>query len=178
MPQWLDRMKDSGNEEMLGQFRDAFGGEVPDLDRLTDILDEAPEASIQQATRAALGELQANERSEIGGLLDAFLINSGAAAAVPADAMAQIAQGDGDVMGNIVGSLLKAQGLGALTGIFAGAPDAEPTGLFGFITSLVGGGGDEDFGADDLLGLLKNPLALALIGKLAPALMNLGKASG
>jgi hypothetical protein len=169
-------MIESGNEEMLGQFRDAFGGEVPDLDRLAGILEEAPEASIQQATRTALGELPAGERGEIGGLVDAFLINSGIATAVPSESLAQIAQGDATVMGDVVGSLVKAQGLGALTGIFAGAPASEPTGLFGFITSLVGGDGDE-FGMDDMLGLLKNPLALTLIGKLAPALMKLGTAA-
>lgn len=174
MPQWMDRMVESGNQEMLGQFRDAFGGEMPDLDQLAGILENAPESSIQQATRTAIGELPATERTEIGGLVDAFLIESGVAAAVPSDALAQIAQGNSEAMGDIVGSLLKGQGLSALTAIFAGAPATEPTGLFGFITSLVGGGDDGDFGVDDMLGLLKNPLALALIGKLVPALTKLG----
>lgn len=173
MPRWLDKMVESGDEAMLGQFKDHFGGEVPDLDRLAGILETAPEAKVQDATRTALGALPANERTEIGGLLDGYLINSGAAVAVPADAMATVASGDTAAIGDLLGSLLKGQGLGALNDVFAGAPESEPTGMFGFITGLMGSD-DGDFGVDDMVSLLKNPLALALLGKLVPALLKIG----
>ncbi|MFN8594039.1 MAG: hypothetical protein U0031_21505 [Thermomicrobiales bacterium] len=173
MPRWLDKMVESGDEAMLGQFKDAFGGEVPDLDRLADILETAPEEKVQDATRHALSQLSANERADIGGLLDGYLINSGTALAVPADAMAKVARGDNAAIGDLLGSLLKGQGLGALNDLFADAPDSDPTGIFGFITGLMGGD-DSDFGVDDMAAILKNPLALALVGKLVPALLNLG----
>jgi hypothetical protein len=165
-----------GNKDVMSQASEMFGGQVPNIGQITSILGTAPETAVQQATRTAVSELAPDVRGQFGGVLDAFLGSTPAVAQqIPNLNMAQIQQGNSDVIGDVVGGLIKREGLGALTSMFAaGEPPAKPEGLLDNVLDMFGITGDDGkFGISDLLGLMNNPVAGPLVKQLLPALMKL-----
>jgi hypothetical protein len=165
-----------GNDDAMNQAKQMFGGELPNIGAITNILGSAPEAAIQQASRTAMHELEPSQLGQFGGVLDTFL---GSAPQVAQNIpnlnqnIGQIGAGNADVIGDVVGGLLKSQGLGALSSIFAGGqPAPEPPSMLDNVLGMFGLTGDDGkFGITDLLGLIQNPIAGPMIMKLLPSLM-------
>jgi len=168
-----------GNADAMNQAKQMFGGELPNIGQISNVLGSAPEAAVQQATRTAMRELEPNVLGQFGGVLDTFLgATPEVAQTIPNlnQSIGQIGAGNADVIGDVVGGLLKNQGLGALSSIFAaGQPAPEPPSMLDNVLGMFGLTGDDGkFGITDLLGLMSNPIAGPMIMKLLPSLMKLG----
>jgi len=167
-----------GGGAAMDQAKEMFGGELPNIGQITNVLGSAPEAQIQQATRGAMQQLPASELGALGGLMGGFLNNQPQVAqTVPnlGSLMGGITGGNADVMGNVMGGLLKSNGLGMLTQMFEPPAQQQQDGLLDNVLEMFGIGGDDGkFGIGDLIGLMQNPIASQLLTKLLPALMKLG----
>lgn len=167
-----------GNDDAMNQAKQMFGGELPNIGQITNLLGSAPEAAVQQATRTAMHELEPSVLGQFGGVLDTFLGATPAVAQTIPNLnqnIGQIGAGNADVIGNVVGGLLKTQGLGALSSIFAGGqPAPEPPSMLDNVLGMLGLTGDDGkFGISDMLGLMQNPIAGPMIMKLLPSLMKI-----
>ena len=168
-----------GNDDAMSQAKQMFGGDLPNIGQITNLLNTVPEATVQQASRTAMQQMDPSMLGQFGGVLDTFLgATPQVAQTIPNlnQSIGQIGAGNADVIGNVVGGLLKSQGLGALSSIFAGGqPAPEPPSMLDNILGMFGLTGDDGkFGIGDLLGLMNNPIAGPMIMKLLPALMKMG----
>ncbi len=150
-----------GSGNVMGMAGDMMSGQLPDVAKVQEALGSLSETQVQGAVTHGLQGLDSKTLGQLGGMVQGFLSKSGSTTTPPAG----LATGNPTDIGQILGGVLKGQGLGALSGILGkstGGAAAAPG-------ASAGGGGF------DLSSLISNPMARQVIMAILPAIL---KAAG